>query len=170
MKSNRILKVSAHHFLGRLLVAASVALIGSTCLGQSAEPPPDPTPPPMIDSQSPSVAMTFANGNSLTLRSKNNRFSLVAINSGETVGVQVRISPAANSSAAAQCLDGGGLSVGADSIALDAAGSGSFQFRAGAKPGLYRVSLGAGGAIAILQFWVIDPNSPNSNPSALQVH
>jgi hypothetical protein len=170
MKSNRILKVSAHHLLRRLLIAASVSLIGSICLGQSAQPPADPTPPPMIDSQSPSVAMTFASGNSLTLRSKNNRFSLVAINPGETIDVQVRISPAANGIAAAQCLDGGGLSVGADSIALDAAGSGSFQFRAGAKPGLYRVFLGGGTAGAILQFWVIDPSNPNSNPSAVQAH
>jgi hypothetical protein len=170
MKSNRILKASAHHILRRLLIAASVSLIGSICLGQSGQPLTDSAPPSMIDSQSPSVAMTFADGKSLAIRSKNSRFALVAANASEVVNIQVRISPAANGIAAAQCLDGGVLSTGAENITLDADGLGTFQFRAGAKPGLYRVFLGAGSAAAILQFWVMDPSNPNSNPSAVQAH
>jgi hypothetical protein len=170
MKSNCILKASAHHLLRRLLIVASVSLIGSICLGQSVQPPTDSAPPAMIDSQSPSVAMTFADGKSLAIRSKKSRFALVAANASEVVNIRVRVSSSANGVAAAQCLDGGALSTGAENITLDADGLGSFQFRAGAKPGLYRVVVGAGGAIAILQFWVIDPSKPNSRPSALQAH
>jgi hypothetical protein len=163
MKSNPI-----RHLPRRLLIAASIGLIGSICLGQSDQPPSDPAPPFMLNDQSPTAAMTFADGRSLAIRSRKGRFSLVASKAGEVVNIQVRVSPAATGFTSAQCLDGGTLSAGAENIALDVDGAGSFQFQAGAKPGLYRVSLNYTSTITILQFWVADPNNPSGNPTALQ--
>lgn len=111
--------------------------------------------------------MSFADGRSIALRSMSGRFPLVAANPGETVSVKLRFA-SQGGVAVAQCLDGGALSNGADNIALDANGSGSFQFQLGAKPGLYRVVISSGRAVSTLQFWVTDPTTPAANPAALQ--
>jgi hypothetical protein len=134
------------------------------------QPAADTVPPSMIDSQSPTVAVTFSDGRSLSIRSHHGHFPLVAASAGETVSVKVKLA-VSNGVAAAQCLDGGTLSDGAENISLADDGSASFQFQVGSKPGIYRVALtGSGGAIATLQFWVTDTNAGDSNPPALQAN
>lgn len=124
-----------------------------------------------MDSQSPTVAVTFSDGKSVAIRSKHGHFPLIGANASETVSVQVQFAPASSGAAAAQCLDGGMLSTGAENIALAGDGSGSFSFQVGSKPGIYRVSLtGEGGAAATLQFWVADPDAGDSNPPSLQAN
>jgi hypothetical protein len=153
--------------LQTVVVVAAIILFSFASQGQSTPPPSGSTPPSPIDNQNPTMAANFADGRSIALRSMSGRFPLVAANSGETVSVKLRFASQGRV-AVAQCLDGGALSNGAGNIALDANGSGSFQFQLGAKPGLYRVVISSGGARSMLQFWVTDPTSPAANPAALQ--
>jgi len=125
-------------------------------------------PPSSTDGKSPTALITFASGKSCRIRSQNGRFALVAASAGETVSVELRFPPGIVESANVQCLDGGVLSAGAENISLDADRLGSFRFQVGSKPGLYRVPINSGGAAATLQFWVLNPDNPRSNPATLQ--
>lgn len=111
------------------------------------------------------AAITFANGSSLQVTSGSGRFPLVAATASENLKVQLQFPANAKAGLIVQSLDGGVVS-SADST-VSAGGSSMLQFTPGTQPGLYRVLLNQGDRLAILQFWVGDPQRPNAGPPAL---
>jgi len=130
-------------------------------------PIPTPTVPPSVPDLRPAATFTFADGTKITTRRTTGRFPLVALHPNEVVDVAMQF-PAVlpNTPLTAQSLDGGTVT----SFSRSSGGSGSLasiRFRAGARPGLYRVVVPGLGGSALLQFWVIDPNNPKAKPPVL---
>jgi len=149
--------------------AFAVLLVSSIATAVAQSPQPSPaSPPSILVNGSPTAAMTFPDGSSLGVRSKNGRFPLVAGPAGQSVTIQLRFAPnPTNASLIAAPLDGGTMVASQiTSVAVD--GTASIQFQPAIQPGLYRVLLNQGGAMSILQFWVADPQRPNAGPPALQ--
>jgi len=148
--------------------AFAVLLVSSIATAVAQSPPPGPvSPPSILVNGSPTAAMTFPDGSSLGVRSKNGRFPLVAGPAGQSVNIQLRFAPnPTDTSLLIAPLDGGTVPQSSTSVAVD--GTASSQFQPGIQPGLYRVLLNQGGAMSILQFWVADPQQPNAGPPALQ--
>lgn len=158
-----------NNIFGRIITCSvSVALFGGVCLGQTSASSDDDSPPPsMVDSHSPTVVLTFADGRSVALHSISGQFAQVGANAGDTIGVQFRVSDSGGF-ASAVSLDGAILSKGSEKIPVAVDGSGSFQIQVGTKPGLYRVTLSGGVSFAVIECWVIDASNPASNPSVVQ--
>jgi hypothetical protein len=129
-------------------------------------PLPTPTPPTSIDLR-PSATFTFADATQIKTQSTAGRFRLVGLHLSEAVDIALEF-PAVllSSSVTAQSLDGGTII----SFSKSPGGAGSLasmRFRAGARPGLYRVLVPGLGGYALLQFWVADPNNPKVKPPVL---
>lgn len=116
-------------------------------------PPAAGSPPP--DPSTTGARITFANGETLTLRARD-RFRPIALAPSETILIELQLPAAfANKPAVAQALDGGQLSVEDFVIAADGGASLNFQVRP--EPGRYRLLLSARGRSATLQFEVVQP-------------
>jgi hypothetical protein len=163
----------------RLFYYASIATICALAATDSAfaqlpspsatpiESPPPIAPPSLGALDTCTAAVTFASGQSLSVRSTSDVFPLIAATAGETFTVQLRFPlDAVGALLGAQPLDGGAVFADNLPIALD--GSVSIQFQVGSQPGLYRLPLEAAGQITTLQFWVLDLDDPSVNPPALQ--
>lgn len=129
-------------------------------------PLPTPAPLPVADLR-PSATFTFADATQIKTQSTSGRFQLVGLHLSEAVDIALEF-PAVSlsSSATAQSLDGGTII----SFSKSSGGTGglaSMRFRAGGRPGLYRVLVPGLGGYALLQFWVIDPNNPKAKPPVL---
>jgi hypothetical protein len=156
MKINRLIRI---HCLIRLAFAATVSL--PLVLPVQAQT--------MSSASSPTAAMTFADGSSLSTRCKEDRFPIIAALGGQTVNIQLRFpTTAALSRLIIEPLDGGSLISGQSETSIAADGAVSIQFQPGNGPGLYRILLNQAGSIFTLRFWVADPQQPNSGPPALQ--
>ena len=110
-------------------------------------PPPDPTLT--------GARITFANGETLTLRGRD-RFRPIALAPGETATIELQLPVAfASALAVAQALDGGRLSV--QGLTIAANGRATIAFQVGAAPGRYRLLLTSLGRSATLRFEVAQP-------------
>lgn len=130
-------------------------------------PLPTPTPLPVAVPLFPSATITFADGTQVKTQSTDGRFQLVGLHLSEAVDIALEF-PAVllSNSASTQSLDGGSII----SFSKGPGGAGtlaSMRFRAGARPGLYRVLVPGLGGYALLQFWIIDPNNPKAEPPVL---
>lgn len=113
----------------------------------SGTPPPDPTIT--------GARITFADGETLTLRARD-RFRSIALFPEETITIDLQLPLAfANQPAVAQALDGGNLS--AEDFVIAADGTAALAFQASPAPGRYRLLLSAGGRSVTLQFEVAQP-------------
>jgi hypothetical protein len=87
----------------------------------------------------------------------------------ESVTVRLQYLPAfAGTSVIATALDGGEVAVPKSQSAVDQNGTVWIRFRAGDKPGLYRVLILADSKRSILKFWVDDPKNPSASPPAVR--
>lgn len=101
------------------------------------------------------ATITFSNGESVTVHTKQQQFRPVAVLSGETVNVQLRLPLEwANTPVAVQALDGGFVSEG---TVVAADGSAAIAFQAGVRPGVYRVLVSANSRSTMLRFSVAGP-------------
>jgi len=127
---------------------------------------PLPTPPATVD-LGPSATFTFADRTQIKTQSTARRFPLIGLHLSEAVDIALDVPALLLSSlATAQSLDGGKII----SFSMNAGGSGtlaSIRFRAGARPGLYRVLVPGLNGYSLLQFWVTDPNNPKAKPPVL---
>ena len=125
----------------------------------------------MSSASSPTAAMTFADGSSLSTRCKEGQFPIVAALGGQTVNIQLQFPlTAALSSLIIEPLDGGSLINGPSEMSIAVDGGVSIQFQPENGPGLYRILLNQAGSMSLLRFWVADPQQPNSGPPAIQPH
>jgi hypothetical protein len=148
----------------------SVNLVSISNLSAQSPPAAGSSPPSIQSDGAPTAAVTFPSGASAPMRSRSGRFPLVASSPGQAVTVKLQLPPGAARNLVVQSLDGNALSAGAQTSAIAADGSTSFQFQPGARPGVYRVLLNDGGTMTLLQFWVADPQNPRSNPPTVQAH
>ncbi len=156
MKIDRLIRIQC---LIRLAFAATVSL--PLVLPVHAQT--------MSSASSPTAAMTFADGLSLSTRCKEGQFPIVAAPGGQTVNIQLQFPlTAALSSLIIEPLDGGSLPSEQSETSIAADGAVSIQFQTGNGPGLYRILLNQAGSMSVLRFWVADPQQPNSGPPALQ--
>ena len=120
---------------------------------------PLPTPPATVD-LGPSATFTLADHTQIKTQSTAGRFQMVGLHLGEAVDIALDLPAVLLSSfATAQSLDGGTIM----SFSMNPGGGGtlaSIRFRAGARPGLYRVVVPGLRGLGLLQFWVADPNNP----------
>ena len=120
---------------------------------------PLPTPPATVD-LGPSATFTFADHTQIKTQSMAGRFQMVGLHLSEVVDIALDLPAVLLSSfATAQSLDGGTIM----SFSMNPGGIGtlaSIRFRAGARPGLYRVLVPGLRGPGLLQFWVADPNNP----------
>jgi hypothetical protein len=154
--------------LGKILICSfSLFLLGNVCLGQSASR--NSSPPALADNRSPTAAVAFADGKSLTLRGKAGQLPFVAMNAGETVAIQVQFPTALGGRAVVvQALDGGAIPKAQQDTLLTADGTTAIQFLVGQQSGLYRVLVACGDVSATLQFWVADPQNQSMNAAAVR--
>ena len=121
---------------------------------------------PVTREKRPVVAISFADGKSLTTSAEGGLSDLVALQPDEVVNIQLNFSlSAAKQRVVVQSLDGGFAS-GTKNIA-DADGTLNVTFQAGASPGLNRILVINQGTSSILRFWVINTSDPTANPPQL---
>lgn len=112
--------------------------------------------PAQKDAPTALATITFSNGDSTTVRTKQERFLPIGLLPGETVNIQLQLPPEfVKTTVAIQALDGGLLT---GDVADD--GTAAIEFQAGVQLGLYRVLLYAQGRSTLLQFSVSDSKKP----------
>jgi hypothetical protein len=163
-KSNRL-----HSLVRQLIVVLSIA----ACLAAhsaSAQPSPNPTPKPNASVDiGPMATIGFSNAASVRNHCVNGHFRPAAVYANESVTVRLEYLPAfAGISIIATALDGGEVVTPKSQTAIDQNGVAWFRFRAGDKPGLYRVMILADSKRSILKFWVDDPKNPSASPPAIR--
>lgn len=185
MKGGPIKNRKLHHVPLRV-VACSLAAIHAACNAwadpPSQSPPPIPTPPPGVDFislqarvQPHRVAtITLSSDQSVVLtRAAASKFQLVAARPGETALIVIPMPVTAlRPYAAVQALDGGKLietspvriqkTINTSPVPIN--GTVTVHFQVGTQPGLYRVLFLGLGPAATIQFWVQDPQRPETNP------
>ena len=149
--------------VGLILSCSSVARAQSPQLSTS-------TAPILGVNQLATAAVTFSSGASLKLRAgEDGNFPLVAVASGETINIQIRLPASfAKSALVAQALDGGTIPAGQQDSKVVADGTATIQFQAPNDPGLYRILLNSSGISATLSFWVAGAQNESPNAAALK--
>ena len=108
----------------------------------------------------PSAVITFASGQANRSHSAAGRFAPLSLNPLDTAVIALQFATTlAGTSVTVQPLDGGSVGLADQSATVASDGTISFQFQAGAAPGLYRVLVIAGGAVSMVQFSVPSPTS-----------
>ena len=103
----------------------------------------------------PSAVITFASGQAIRGHSSTGRFEAVSLNPLETASIKLQFTTTfASTPVVVQALDGGSLGLTDQSATIGLDGATSFQFQAGAQPGLYRILVIANGSVSIVQFSV----------------
>ncbi len=148
-----------------ILCAVAISIVPVDAQGQNA---PGQTLPPLPINGSPTAVMTYPDGSSLIVLSKNGRFPLAVGPAGGAVSIQLRFLPnPIDSSLMVGPLDGGTVPDSQMSTAIGVDGTVTIQFQPDTQPGLYRVLLNQAGTMSLLQFWVADPDCPLCGPPAL---
>jgi hypothetical protein len=107
-----------------------------------------------------SAVTTFANGQASRSHSAAGRFAPLSLNPLGTAAIKLKFAATlAGAPVTIQALDGGSVGLTAQSATIASDGTISFQFQAGAPPGLYRVLVIAGGTVSMVQFSVPSPTS-----------
>ena len=152
------MKFSAH--LTGLAALASVMFCSAP--NASAQVPNDPA----SREKRPVVAISFADGKSLTISAEGGLSDLVALQPDEVVSLQLNFAlSAAKQRIIVQSLDGGFASGTKNTV--DADGTLNVTFQAGASPGLNRILVINRGTSSILPFWVINTSDSTANPPQL---
>jgi hypothetical protein len=121
---------------------------------------------PATREKRPVIAISFADGKSLTTFAEGGLSDLVALQPDEVVNIQLNFSlSAAKQRVVVQSLDGGFASGTKNTV--DADGTLNITFQAGASPGLNRILVINQDTSSILRFWVINTSDPTANPSQL---
>jgi hypothetical protein len=103
----------------------------------------------------PASLIAFASGQARRSHSAAGRFAPPRLNPLETAAVALQFATTlAGTPVIGQPLDGGSVGLSDQSAIVASAGRISFQFQAGAPPGLYWVLVIAGGAVSMVQFSV----------------
>lgn len=144
-----------------IVVATALAcLIPSLGFAQSNTTPVD---------MGPVVTIGFSNAPSVRSHAAKGHFRTAAVYANETVTVRLEYLPAfAGVPIVATALDGGEVAIPRPKAAIDENGVAWIRFRAGQKPGLYRVMILADSKQSILKFWVDDPKNPSASPPAIR--
>jgi hypothetical protein len=162
----------SRQLLGLVLLST---LASAPALLSSPQSPAIPLPPPPNLSlvppadAGPVATIGFANSTSVRTRSSGGQFRLTGIRPHEAVNIRLQF-PVSLASAPllATALDGGEASVQGQRSLIAFDGTISMRFKAGDKPGLYRVLVVAGASRSVLKFWIADPQNPKANPPVLQ--
>lgn len=103
----------------------------------------------------PLVMISFANEQPVHLHSDDGQFPPVAASPGETADIYLHF-PAVYAGAPLliEGMDGGDVQLTQQSTTIDSQGRASFEFQAGADPGLYRILIVAADTPSMLQFSV----------------
>jgi Carbohydrate binding domain len=151
---------------------------------------PTPTPPPISALARTALAtVTYASGGAVVSRCQTTIFDLVGVQPNDVVQVTIKfIANSGVQAAVVEPLDGGTvfpppLTVDPNappppvssltqqlppiSLPVSVNGTVTFIFQASNEPGLNQVSVRVGSQELGLQFWVMDPASPDNNPPAL---
>ena len=121
---------------------------------------------PATREKRPIVAISFANGKSLTTSAEGGLSDLVALQPDEVVNLQLNFPlSAAKLRIVVQSLDGGFASGTENTV--DADGTLNVTFQASASPGLNRILVVNQGTSSTLRFWVINTTEPSANPPQL---
>ena len=121
---------------------------------------------PATREKRPIVAISFADGKSLTTSAEGGLSDLVALQPDELVNLQLNFPlSAAKQRIVVQSLDGGFASGTENTV--DADGTLNVTFQAGASPGLNRILVINQGTSSILRFWVTNTSDPTANPPQL---
>ena len=132
---------------------ASVTVSSITTLSAQTDslvPSAPVSPPP-----APSAMITFASGQAIRSHSAAGRFAPLSLNPLDTATIKLQFATTlAGTPVTVQPLDGGSVGLTNQSATVASDGTISFQFQAGAPPGLYRVLVIARGAVSMVQFLV----------------
>ena len=121
---------------------------------------------PATREKRPIVAISFADGKSLTTSAEGGLSDLVALQPDEVVNLQLNFPlSAAKQRIVVQSLDGGFASGTENTV--DADGTLNVTFQAGGSPGLNRILVINQGTSSILRFWVTNTSDPTANPPQL---
>src|SRR5678815_166897 len=121
---------------------------------------------PATREKRPIVAISFADGKSLTTSAEGGLSDLVALQPDEVVNLQLNFPlSTAKQRIVVQSLDGGFASGTENTV--DADGTLNVTFQAGSSPGLNRILVINQGTSSILRFWVINTAEPSANPPQL---
>jgi len=121
---------------------------------------------PATREKRPIVAISFADGKSLTTCAEGGLSDLVALQPDEVVNLQLNFPlSAAKQRIVVQSLDGAFASGTENTV--DADGTLNVTFQAGASPGLNRILVINQGTSSILRFWVTNTSDPTANPPQL---
>ena len=108
----------------------------------------------------PSAVITVASGQARRSHSAAGRFAPLSLNPLGTAAIKLQFAATlAGTPVTIQALDGGSVGLTDQSATIASDGTISFQFQAGAPPGLYRVLVIAGGTVSMVQFSVPSPTS-----------
>jgi hypothetical protein len=147
-----------------LAFLASINLsITSAVLGQSALP--SPGAGLAFDA---TATISFGGSQSVTATSNGAVFDRVGLQPNQVVDVTVQFPPEKSGhTIIVEPLDGGCLIGPTNKLVVAADGTFSFRFQAGRDSGDYQVSFHDGAQEIGLQFWVLDLQNPQNNPSVL---
>ena len=164
-------------FIARLtglfvLVSVNLLTISKLSAQTPASTPDAGTAPPGVY-----ATVTYSSGQSVVAPGAGGIFSLVGLQPGDVVQVVVQYPTSkAMQVVNLEALDGGivlppkmtrGTRRTPFSRVIGADGTLSFAFQAGSDPGLNQVSLRQGAKSLGLQFYVLDAQNPQNNPSAI---
>jgi hypothetical protein len=173
-----------------IFIGAALALALRSVAAQNTVPVPTPLPYNPALNPPPGLAVAtvlYPSGGSVVSHCQTGRFELVTAQPGDVLQVTIYYpTNQALQTVDLEALDGGGvfpptlpldqvyamISGGVplpvvQSLVIDANGTISFTFAVGQEPGLRQISLRQADQELGLQFWVNDPDNPDSNPPAL---
>ena len=168
-------------------IAWSLVVVCTSCIAVprmvAQLPTATPSPPPLA--RTALATVTYATGGAVVSRCQTTIFDLVGVQPNDVVQVTIKfIADPGVQNVTIEALDGGAVfpppitvdpgqivpvptKVGPIQLPISANGTIAFIFQASQEPGLNQVSVRLGSQELGLQFWVMDPASPDNNPPAL---
>jgi hypothetical protein len=153
-----------------LLLLSALAFFATSAFGQtnqvvgaSALPPTSPMSlRPQVDA---TVTVTLSATQSVSVNSTAGVSDKIALQPNQSVDVIVKFAaPKTGHNVNVDALDGGRVVIAGNSTSVAASNSVHFNLQVAGEPGICRVVLRDGAQEIGFQFWVLDPNNPNSNP------
>jgi hypothetical protein len=149
----------------KIFCAALMAWCACSIAATQAQVLDSPVAPLQLIDRSPTAAMIFDTGGSLTTRSVQGTFGRVAATIDQSVTVQLRYPiDLAGQPLLIQSLDGGQVVSDTAQATIGLDGTTTLQLQVGGGEGLYRFVLRCGDSFAVLRFYAVPPgkSSPDS--------
>jgi hypothetical protein len=152
----------------KMVLAVLTACCACFIAGTHAQVLDSPVAPLQIIGRSPTAAMIFDTGGSLTTRSVQGTFGRVAATIDQSVTVQLRYPiDLAGQLLFIQSLDGGQVVSDTAKATIGLDGTATLQLRVGGREGLYRFVLRCGDSYAVLRFYAVPPGKSSPDPTLL---